>query len=131
MDEENYTISRIIGGLLRIDKDKEHIWIHFPWTLSQFISQACLCPHVRSENDEVATICLTVKNMTSIRATTFNEDNRAPGLGTVGTNLVTCKHDDCDGLVYLHRFGQGLEAATDQGWHIGFSTLPSKPDHRS
>ena len=38
------------------------------WTLSQFIYQACLCPQVRSENDEAATIRLTITNTTSRHA---------------------------------------------------------------
>ena len=52
-----------------------------------------------------------------------------PGLGTLGTNLVVIQIDARDGLVFLERLGQGLEAATDQGWRLDFSALPSNPDH--
>ena len=41
------------------------------------------------------------------------------GLGTLGANLVVTQIDVRDGLVFLERLGQGLEAATDQGWHLG------------
>ena len=53
--------------------------------------------------------------MTSIRAATFNEDNRTPGLGTVSTNLVTLHIHVRDGRIFLQHLGQGLEAATDPG----------------
>ena len=53
--------------------------------------------------------------MTSIRAATFNEDNRTPGLGTVCTNLIASQNHVRDGLVDLQRLSQGLEAATDPG----------------
>jgi len=48
----------------------------------------------------------------------FCEAHRTPGLGPLGTNLVVFQIDICDGRVYLQRLGQGLEAATDQGWHV-------------
>ena len=51
------------------------------------------------------------------------------GLGTLGANLVVTQIDVRDGLVFLERLGQGLEAATDQGWRLDFSALPSKHDH--
>ena len=51
------------------------------------------------------------------------------GLGALGTNLVVQQIDVRDRLVFLQRLGQGLEAATDQGWRLDFSALPSNPDH--
>ena len=51
------------------------------------------------------------------------------GLGALGANLVAIQIDVRDGLVFLQRLGQGLEAATDQGWRLDFSALPSNPDH--
>ena len=48
----------------------------------------------------------------------FCEAHRAPGLGALGTYLLVIQIDICDGRVYLQRLGQGLEAATDQGWHV-------------
>ena len=50
------------------------------------------------------------------------------GLGALGTNLVVQQIDVRDRLVFLQRLGQGLEAATDQGWRLDFSALPSNPD---
>ena len=52
-----------------------------------------------------------------------------PGLGALGTNLVAIQIDVRDGLVFLQRLGQGLEAAADQGWRRDFRVLPSNPDH--
>ena len=40
------------------------------------------------------------------------------GLGALGANLVVKQIDVRDGVVFLQRLGQGLEAATDQGWHL-------------
>ena len=51
--------------------------------------------------------------MTSIRAAAFNEHNGTPGLGTVGTNLVTFQIHVRDRRIFLQRLGQGLEAARD------------------
>ena len=51
------------------------------------------------------------------------------GLGTLGANVGHAQIDVRDGVVFLQRLGQGLEAATDQGWHLDFRALPSKPDH--
>ena len=48
------------------------------------------------------------------------------GLGTLGANLVVTQIDVHDGLVFLERLGQGLEAATDQGWCSDFGALPFK-----
>ena len=44
--------------------------------------------------------------------------HHTPGLGALGANLVVGQTDVCDGRIYLQCLGQGLEAATDQGWHI-------------
>ena len=44
--------------------------------------------------------------------------SHTPGLGALGTNVVGNQADACDGRVYLQRLGQGLEAATDQGWRL-------------
>ena len=41
-----------------------------------------------------------------------------PGLGALGTNPVASQLDVRDGRVYLQCLGQGLEAATDQGWRL-------------
>ena len=48
----------------------------------------------------------------------FCETHRTPGLGALSANLVVIQLDICDGRVCLQRLGQGLEAATDQGWHV-------------
>ena len=40
----------------------------------------------------------------------------ATGSGALGTYLLVIQIDICDGRVYLQRLGQGLEAATDQGF---------------
>ena len=44
--------------------------------------------------------------------------HHTPGLGTLGANLVVFQIDVRDGPVYLQCLGQGLEAATDQGWRL-------------
>ena len=41
-----------------------------------------------------------------------------PGLGPLVANLVACQFEVRDGRIDLQRLGQGLEAATDQGWHL-------------
>ena len=40
------------------------------------------------------------------------------GLGALVADLVVPQIDVRDGPVCLQRLGQGLEAATDQGWHL-------------
>ena len=57
------------------------------------------------------------------------EPTQTPSLGALGANLVALQTDVRDGLVFFQRLGQGLEAATDQGWRLDFSALPSNPDH--
>ena len=52
-----------------------------------------------------------------------------PGLGPFVANLVVKQIYVCDGRINLQRLGQGLEAATDQGWGLDFTALPSKSDH--
>ena len=44
------------------------------------------------------------------------------GLGTLGANVVFIQNEVRDALVDFKCLGQGLEAATDQGWrpHPGF-----------
>ena len=44
--------------------------------------------------------------------------HHTPGLGTLVANLVVSKIDVRDGPVYFQCLGQGLEAATDQGWRL-------------
>ena len=44
--------------------------------------------------------------------------HHTPGLGPLGANLVAVQIDFCDGRVYLQCLGQGLEAATDEGWRL-------------
>ena len=44
--------------------------------------------------------------------------SHTPGLGPLGFNLVVSQIDVLDGRVYLQCLGQGLEAATDQGWRL-------------
>ena len=44
--------------------------------------------------------------------------HHTPGLGALGTNLVVPQIDESDALVDFKCLGQGLEAATDQGWHL-------------
>ena len=68
-----------------------------------------------------------VEDMTWIHVAAFNGDNRTPGLGTLGTNVVVFPVDVHDGLVDLQCLGQGLEAATDQGWRLDLSALQTKP----
>ena len=51
----------------------------------------------------------------------------APGLGTLGANLVVAEIDCGDGRIYLQRLGQRLEAANDQGWCRSFRALQAKP----
>ena len=67
-----------------------------------------------------------VEDMTWIHAAAFNGDNRTPGLGTLGTNVVVFPVDVHDGLVDLQCLGQGLEAATDQGWRLDFKRPTDK-----
>ena len=50
-----------------------------------------------------------------------------PGLGTLVANRVTFQINGRDGRIDLERLGQGLEAATDQGWCLDFRALPAKP----
>ena len=52
-------------------------------------------------------------------AAAFSRAHPTSGLGTLGANLVGKQVNVCDGLVNLQRLGQGLEAATDQGWQAG------------
>ena len=52
--------------------------------------------------------------------------HRTPGLGTLGTNVVVYPVDVHDGLVDLQCLGQGLEAATDQGWRLDFKRPTDK-----
>ena len=56
----------------------------------------------------------------------FCEAHHTPGLGPLGTNLVGFQIDVRDGRVYLQCLGQGLEAATDQGWRLGFTRPADK-----
>ena len=53
-------------------------------------------------------------------AAAFSGAHHTPGLGTLGANLVVLQIDVRDGLVDLQCLGQGLEAATDQGWRLDF-----------
>ena len=48
----------------------------------------------------------------------FSKTHHTPGLGALGTNLVLMQIDVCDDRVRLQYLGQGLESATDQGWHL-------------
>ena len=52
-----------------------------------------------------------------------------PGLGPFVANHVVVQIDCGDGRIDLERLGQGLEAATDQGWCLDFRALPAKPHH--
>ena len=47
------------------------------------------------------------------------EPTPTPGLGTLSANVVARQIDGRDGRIFLQRLSQGLEAATDQGWHLG------------
>ena len=51
-------------------------------------------------------------------AAAFSGAHHTPGLGALGTNLVLDQIDVCDRRVYLQHLGQGLEAATGQGWRL-------------
>ena len=51
-------------------------------------------------------------------AAAFCGARHTPGLGALGTNLVPSQIDVRDGLVDFKCLSQGLEAATDQGWHL-------------
>ena len=51
------------------------------------------------------------------------------GLGTLGADVVPMPNNFCDGRIDLQSLGQGLEAATDQGWCLDFWALPAKPPH--
>ena len=58
--------------------------------------------------------------------------HHTPGLGPLGTNLVLVQNYVRDSLVDFKCLGQGLEAATDQGWHSTETTAhqalaPSAP----
>ena len=52
-----------------------------------------------------------------------------PGLGALGTNLVTTQINVRDGRVCLQRLGQGLETETDQGWRLHPGLYRSNRDH--
>ena len=67
-----------------------------------------------------------VEDMTWIHAAAFNGDNRTPGLGTLVANLVSIQTDVRDALVDFKCLGQGLEAATDQGWWLDFKRPTDK-----
>ena len=56
----------------------------------------------------------------------FWRDHSTPGLDAIVTNVVTSQIDGRDGRIDLQRLGQGLEAATDQGWCLDFRALPAK-----
>ena len=56
--------------------------------------------------------------MTCLSIRDYSAEPTTPGLGALVANLVHIQIDVCDGRVYLQRLGQGLEAATDQGWHL-------------
>ena len=64
--------------------------------------------------------------MTWIHAAAFNGDNRTPGLGTLVAHVVVLQIDVRDGLVDFKCLGQGLEAATDQGWRLDFKRPTDK-----
>ena len=70
--------------------------------------------------------CRKYDSMTCRSIQRFCGAHHTPGLGALGTNLVVSQTDFCDGRVCLQCLRQGLEAATDQGWHF---VLASKPDH--
>ena len=53
-------------------------------------------------------------------AAAFNGAHHTPGLGTHVANMVVQQINVRDGLVYLEPLGQGLEAATNQGWRLDF-----------
>ena len=59
----------------------------------------------------------------------FCAAHHTPGLGALGANLVSFQIHGRDGLVDLQHVGQGLEAATDQGWRLDFRALPAKLHH--
>ena len=44
--------------------------------------------------------------------------HHTPGLHTLVANLVVVQIDARDALVDFKCLGQGLEAGTDQGWHV-------------
>ena len=52
--------------------------------------------------------------------------SHTPGLGALVANVVVFPVDVHDGRVYLQCLGQGLEAATDQGWRLGFTRPADK-----
>ena len=79
-----------------------------------------------SKQTKFLSVKKNVKDMTWIHAAAFNGDNRTPGLGTLGTNVVVFPVDVHDGLVDLQCLGQGLEAATDQGWRLDFKRSTDK-----
>ena len=56
----------------------------------------------------------------------FSGAHHTPGLGALGTNLVLSQIDVRDGLVDFKCLGQGLEAATGQGWRPDFKGSTDK-----
>ena len=56
--------------------------------------------------------------MTCCSIQRFCGAHHTPGLGALVANLVLVQSDVRDGRVYLQCLGQGLEAATDQGWRL-------------
>ena len=48
----------------------------------------------------------------------FNRAHHTPGLGALVANVGRSQIDVRNGRVCLQCLGQGLEAATDQGWHL-------------
>ena len=52
--------------------------------------------------------------------------HHTPGLGALVTNLVVPQNDVRDGLVDFKSLGQGLEAATGQGWRLDFKGSTDK-----
>ena len=84
---------------------------NFPWTEMNHETTG-------PPNHPSLSLSQDVENITSWHAAAFSRAHHTPGLGALGTNLVQTQIDVCDGRVYLQRLGQGLEAATDQGWHL-------------
>ena len=73
--------------------------------------------HLQTSNLSLSTGCPGHDIFHQIAAA-FSGAHHTPGLGALGTNLVPSQIDVRDGLVDFKCLGQGLEAATDQGWRL-------------
>ena len=92
---------------------------NFPWTEMNHETTG-------PPNHPSLSLSQDVENITSWHAAAFSRAHHTPGLGALIDNPVESQIDVRHGCIYLQRLGQGLEAATDQCWHLDFSAFHPK-----